>query len=409
MELKAPATALAPLSLRYAVLGLALLLGGCRETAAPPPPPVPTVDVLTVAPRDVPIHREWVGTLDGEINATIRPQVTGYLVKQNYREGDLVKKGQVLFEIDPRTFQAAVDQAKAVRSQQQALHATAAANLARIKPLAAKNAVSRKDLDDAVGSELSARAALEQATAALETARLNLEFTRISSPIDGIAGIAKAQIGDLLSPSAQTELTTVSRIDPVKVYFSLSEQEYLRHIRSAPNAKAEDVPLELILADGSVHGEKGRFLLLDRQVDTTTGTFKIGAIFPNPHLLLRPGLFGKVRATVGTLQDALLVPQRAVTEIQGRYLIAVVGADNKVELRPVVPGERIGSEWVIMKGLKAGEVIVVEGTQKVRPGSPVVPRHPAPAQPGAATGDATPKDAPPAAAPTEKPAPEAKG
>lgn len=212
MEHKAPATALAPLSLRYAVLGLALLLGGCRETAAPPPPPVPTVDVLTVAPRDVPIHREWVGTLDGEINATIRPQVTGYLVKQNYREGDLVKKGQVLFEIDPRTFQAAVDQAKAVRSQQQALHATAAANLARIKPLAAKNAVSRKDLDDAVGSELSARAALEQATAALETARLNLEFTRISSPIDGIAGIAKAQIGDLLSPSAQTELTTVSRI-----------------------------------------------------------------------------------------------------------------------------------------------------------------------------------------------------
>lgn len=409
MEHKAPATALAPLSLRYAVLGLALLLGGCRETAAPPPPPVPTVDVLTVAPRDVPIHREWVGTLDGEINATIRPQVTGYLVKQNYREGDLVKKGQVLFEIDPRTFQAAVDQAKAVRSQQQALHATAAANLARIKPLAAKNAVSRKDLDDAVGSELSARAALEQATAALETARLNLEFTRISSPIDGIAGIAKAQIGDLLSPSAQTELTTVSRIDPVKVYFSLSEQEYLRHILSAPNAKAEDVPLELILADGSVHGEKGRFLLLDRQVDTTTGTFKIGAIFPNPHLLLRPGLFGKVRATVGTLQDALLVPQRAVTEIQGRYLIAVVGADNKVELRPVVPGERIGSEWVIMKGLKAGEVIVVEGTQKVRPGSPVVPRHPAPAQPGAATGDATPKDAPPAAAPTEKPAPEAKG
>lgn len=409
MEHKAPATALAPLSLRYAVLGLALLLGGCRETAAPPPPPVPTVDVLTVAPRNVPIHREWVGTLDGEINATIRPQVTGYLVKQNYREGDLVKKGQVLFEIDPRTFQAAVDQAKAVRSQQQALHATAAANLARIKPLAAKNAVSRKDLDDAVGSELSARAALEQATAALETARLNLEFTRISSPIDGIAGIAKAQIGDLLSPSAQTELTTVSRIDPVKVYFSLSEQEYLRHIRSAPNAKAEDVPLELILADGSVHGEKGRFLLLDRQVDTTTGTFKIGAIFPNPHLLLRPGLFGKVRATVGTLQDALLVPQRAVTEIQGRYLIAVVGADNKVELRPVVPGERIGSEWVIMKGLKAGEVIVVEGTQKVRPGSPVVPRHPAPAQPGAATGNATPKDAPPAAAPTEKPAPEAKG
>ena len=412
MNCTTPANVLATPSLRYAVLGIALLISACRENAAPPaPPPPPTVDVLTVASRDVPVHREWVGTLDGDINATIRPQVTGYLVKQNYREGDLVKKGQVLFEIDQRTFQASVDQAKAVRSQQQALHATAAANLARIKPLAAKNAVSRKDLDDAVGSELSARAALEQASAALETARLNLEFTKIVSPIDGVAGIAKAQIGDLLSPSSQTELTTVSRLDPVKVYFNLSEQEYLRFTRSATTERAEALPLELILADGSVYGEKGRFLLIDRQVDPTTGTFKIGALFPNPRHLLRPGLFGKVRATVGTLTGALLVPQRAVTEIQGRYLIAVVGADNKVELRPVVPGERLGSEWVISSGLKAGEVIVVEGTQKVRPGAPVVPRHPGPARPAPtqAPADAAPPSAAPATPPAEKPAAEPKG
>ena len=357
-------------SLGLACLGL-LLAAGC-EKAAPPAPHAPTVDVMTIAPKDVPIFQEWVGTLDGDVNATIRPQVTGYLIKQNYREGDTVKKGQVLFEIDPRTFQAAFDQAAAARSKQQAIAATAAANLARIKPLAEKNAVSQKDLDDAVGSDLSARAALDQAGAALETAKLNLDFTKITSPITGIAGIAKAQIGDLLSPSSPTELTTVSSVDPVKVYINISEREYLGYTGTV--TKVEKIPLELILVDGSTYPKPGRFLLADRQVDPTTGTFKVGALFPNPDGRLRPGQFAKVRATSSVQKGALLVPQRAVTEIQGKYLVAVVGEGNKIDIRPVVPGERVGSDWIISEGLKPGETIVVEGTQKVRPGAIVNPK-----------------------------------
>ncbi|WP_413912041.1 efflux RND transporter periplasmic adaptor subunit [Candidatus Skiveiella danica] len=257
-----------------------LLMTAC-DKAAPPPPAPPVVDVMTVVQKDVPIYSEWVGSLDGDVNATIRPQVTGYLVKQNYREGDAVKKGQILFEIDPRTFQAAVEQAAAARSRQKAMHDTAVANLARIKPLAEKNAVSQKDLDDATGSELSARAALDQATAALDTARLNLDFTRITSPINGIAGIAKAQIGDLLSPSATAELTTVSTVDPIKVYVNISEREYLKFSARYVPGKAEQVPLEMILwSMGSVYPRTGRFTLLNRQVDPTTGTFKVAGLFP---------------------------------------------------------------------------------------------------------------------------------
>ena len=359
-------------------LGLAsmafLLLLGC-EKAAPPPPAVPVVDVMAAVQKDVPIYREWIGSMDGDINATIRPQVTGYLVKQNYREGDVVKKGQVLFEIDPRTFQSAYDQAAAARSKQQAIATTAAANLARIKPLAEKNAVSQKDLDDAIGQDLSSRAALDQANAALDTARLNLEFTKIASPISGIAGIAKAQIGDLLSPSATTELTTVSAVDPIKVYVSISEREYLKFQDEATgSSKARDVPLDLILVDGSTYPKQGKFSLMNRQVDTTTGTFKVGALFPNPEGRLRPGQFAKIRATFAVQKDALLVPQRAVTEVQGKYLIAVVGEGNKVDVRQVKPGERIGSDWIINEGLKAGEKIIVEGTQKARPGAVVEPK-----------------------------------
>ena len=375
-------------SLGLACLGL-LLAAGC-EKAAPPAPPVPTVDVMKVVPKDVPIFKEWVGSLDGDVNATIRPQVTGYLIKQNYREGDFVKKGQVLFEIDPRTFKAAVDQAAAVRAQQQANYKTASAALARVKPLAEKNALSQKDLDDATGSDLAARAALDQANAALDTAKLNLEFTRITSPIDGVAGIAKAQIGDLLSPSAQEELTTVSTLDPIKVFINISEREYLKFIERHPEGKPEDVPLSLILIDGSTYPKGGQFNLMNRQVDSTTGTFKVGAIFPNPDGHLRPGQFAKVRAMRTVLKDAVLVPQRAVTEVQGKYLIAVVGEGNKVEIRSVKPGERVGSEWVISEGLKAGESIVVEGTQKVRPGAVVTPKPFDPNAAPAATDAAKP-------------------
>jgi len=359
------------------------LLTAC-DKAAPPPPRPPTVEVITVQARDVPIYREWIGVTDGDVNATIKPQVTGYLLKQNYREGDPVKKGQVLFEIDPRTFQAAVDQAAATRDQQQARHVTAAATLARVKPLAEKNALSQKDLDDATGSEASARAALDQARAALDSARLNLDFTKITSPIDGVAGIAKAQIGDLLSPGAATELTTVSTINPIKVYFNISEREYL-NFRVAPTAKAQSVPLALILVDGSTYPHPGNVSVLNRQVDATTGTFKVAALFPNRDMLLRPGQFAKIRATTSMQKGALLVPQRAVTEVQGKYLVAVVGEGNKIDIRPVMPGERIGSDWIISSGLKPGEKIVVEGTQKVRPGSTV---NPQPFNPQAAAGKA---------------------
>ena len=353
---------------------LALFFAAGCEKAAPTAPPAPVVDVMTVAPKDVPVFKEWVGSLDGDVNATIRPQVTGYLIKQNYREGDFVKKGQVLFEIDPRTFKAAVDQAAAVRAQQQANYTTAAAGLARVKPLAAKNALSQKDLDDATGSDLAARAALDQATAALETAKLNLSFTKITSPINGVAGIAKAQIGDLLSPSSTTELTTVSTLDPIKVYINISEREYLKFIGKNPDATPGDITLSLILLDGSTYPKTGKFSLLNRQVDTTTGTFKVGAQFPNPDGHLRPGQFAKVRAMQKVLKDALLVPQRAVTEVQGKYLMAVVGEGNKIDIRQVKPGERIGSEWIISEGLKPGESIVVEGTQKVKPGAVVRPK-----------------------------------
>jgi len=381
-----------------------LLTAGCgkKEAAAPPAPP--TVEVVTVTQKDVPIYEEWIGSLDGDVNAVIRPQVTGYLIKQNYTEGDWIKKGQLLFQIDPRTFQSAVDQAKGMRAQQRALYQTAKANLARVKPLAAKNALSQKDLDDTTGAELSAKASLEAAEASLETAQLNLSFTRITSPISGIAGIAKAQIGDLLSPSMPTELTTVSTVDPMKVYINISEREYLVLARAvqAEGKRPEQVPLELILVDGSTYAHEGRFSVLDRQVDTTTGTFKGAALFPNPDRLLRPGQYGRIKARMAVEKGALLVPQRAVTEIQGKYLLAVVGADNKVAIRPVTVGNRIGSDWIIASGLKPGEKVIAEGTQKVKDGSTVNP------QPFEAATAADGK----AAAPGEKPAapaPESKG
>ena len=397
-------SSLSPRTRWHTMLGAAclvlILAAGC-DKAAPPPPAPPSVEVVKVAQRDVPIYMEWIGSLDGNVNAVIRPQVTGYLVKQNYREGDMVKQGQPLFEIDPRTFDAAVDEARGVRAQQAARYETSKANLARIKPLAARNAVSQKDLDDAVGAELSTKAALDAAEASLKTAQLNLGFTRMASPITGIAGIAKAQIGDLLSPSMATELTTVSAVDPIKVYFNISEREYLK-VAESHNPEKKPRPIELILVDGSFYPEQGKFLLLNRQVDTTTGTFKAAAQFPNPKNLLRPGQYGKIRVTMSVNKDALLVPQRAVTEMQGKYLVAVVGADNKVEIRPVTVGERIGTEWIVSTGLKPGESVVAEGTQKVKPGVTVSPKPFAPPTAPAAASPAKPEEKPAAPAPAAK-------
>ena len=379
---------------------LALLFAaGCgkEEKAAPPAPPV--VVVSEVIRKDVPIYTDWVGTTDGLVNATIQAQVAGYLVKQNYREGELVRQGQVLFEIDPRPFQAAVDAARGALAQADARWTTAKASLERIKPLAAKNAVSQKDLDDATGAELSTRASVESAKAQLETAQLNLGFTRITSPVDGIAGIAKAQIGNLVGPGQIQELTAVSTVDPIKAYIAISEQEYMKFRRKRgeqDEKSAEAIPLELILADGTVYPHKGRFYLADRQVDVKTGTMRIGALFPNPGNLLRPGQFAIVRATMETKKGALLVPQRAVTEVQGKFLVAVVGSDNAVELRPVTPAERVGSLWVLDNGVKPGERVVVEGVQKVKTGVRVAPTQ------AAAEGTAAPAIPPPAPATGEK-------
>jgi membrane fusion protein (multidrug efflux system) len=359
---------------------------GCetkKEVVAPPPP---VVEVVKVTARDVPIYKEWVAILDGNINAVIKPQVSGYLIKQNYTEGQFVKKGHILFEIDPRTFQAALneargslDKAKGDLARAEAAFVTAKADLARIKPLAAKNAVSQKDLDDAIGKDLTTRASVEASKAAVvaaaanvESADLNLSFTKITSPVDGIAGIAKTQLGNLVSPNSQQELTTVSSVNPIKAYINVSEREYLG-VRG-DGKDVENVPLELILTDGSVYPEKGKFALADRQIDPTTGTIKVGTLFPNPQNLLRPGGFGMVRAVMSVQKDAVLILQRAVSDIQGKYMVAVVGSDNKAEIRQVKVGPRIGSEWIISEGLKAGETVVVEGIQKARPGSTVTPK-----------------------------------
>ncbi len=363
-----------------------LATAGCenkKEAVAPPPP---TVEVLTVVVRDVPIYQEWVGALDGNVNAVIKPQVSGYLIKQNYTEGQVVKKGQVLFEIDPRTFQAvleqtkgSLDQAKGDLARAEAAYVTAKADLARVKPLAAKNAVSQKDLDDATGKDLATRASVEASRAAIvaaaanvESAKLNLDFTKITSPVEGIAGIAKTQLGNLVGPTSTQELTTVSSVNPIKAYINVSEREYLG-VRDS-NQKMEDVPIQLILADGSNYPHKGKFAMADRQIDVSTGTLKVGALFPNPGNVLRPGGFATVRALMSEQKGAILVPQRAVSDTQGKYLVAVVGSDNKVDIRMVKVGPRIGSDWIISEGLKPGETVVAEGIQKVRPGVTVNPK-----------------------------------
>jgi membrane fusion protein (multidrug efflux system) len=352
------------------------LLAGCGEQK-PTVPPAPVVDVAEVIVKDVPIVREWVGTTDGLVNAKINAQVQGYLIKQNYQEGSVVKKGQVLFEIDPRPFQAALEQAKGQLAIAEGQFYTAKANLEKIRPLASVNAVSKKDLDDAIGREASARAAVQASKAAVHKAEIDLSFTKITSPINGIAGIAKAQLGDLVGSTGGPELTTVSTLDPIKVYVPISEQEYMHYTRAA-EAKGkpggEGPALELVLADGQVFPHKGKLSFADRQVDERTGTIKVATLFPNPGNLLRPGQFAKIRAMLETQEGALLVPQRAVMEIQGRFQIAALTPDNKVELRWVKVGERTGSLRVIEEGLKPGERVIVEGIQKVKAGMTVTPK-----------------------------------
>jgi membrane fusion protein, multidrug efflux system len=391
-------------------IGLAaFLISGCgKEKAAPQ---VPVVEVADVVQKDVPIFAEWVGTLDGMVNATIRAQVQGYLVKQNYKEGDPVKKDQVLFEIDPRTFQAALDQAKGELGRTEARWNQTKANLARIRPLAAQNAVSQKDLDDAIAAEQSAQASVQSAKASFDKASLELGFTKITSPIHGIAGIAKAQIGNLVGPGQIEELTTVSTVNPIKAYVAVSEQEYMQAQESRKRQVGGKVPLELILADGSVFPQKGEFAFADRQVDVRTGTIRVATTFSNPNNILRPGQFARIRAQMGLKKNALLIPQRAVTELQGRYLVASIGADNKVEIKQVKAAERYGQLWVIDEGLKSGDKVVAEGIQKVKEGMVVSPK---PFEPEAKSkpeegqkGETKPEAAqPPGAKEAAKPKPE---
>ncbi|HEX6725705.1 MAG TPA: efflux RND transporter periplasmic adaptor subunit, partial [Nitrospira sp.] len=331
-----------------------------------------------VLQRDLPIHAEWVGTTDGSVNATIQARVTGYLIKRTFDEGSFVRKGELLFEIDPRPFQAALAEAKGELSKTEARLVKTELDVKRDTPLALAKAISQKDLEDSIQLNAAAKGALASAKAAVEQARLNLSFTRIEAPIDGITGIAKAQIGDLVGPNTGS-LTSISTVDPIRVYFPISEQEYLKaaeKVQAAykdPNRKRDD-RLELTLSDGSLYPHKGNFLLADRQVDVKTGTIRVAALFPNPGNVLRPGFFARVRAVTRMKQGALMVPQRALTELQGRHQIAVVGPDNKVEIRSVRVAERTGNLWVIEEGVQAGERIIVEGLQKVKAGITVNPK-----------------------------------
>jgi len=339
---------------------------------------------MTVNPREIPIYREWIGMLEGYVNAQIRAQVVGYLHSQDYQEGGEVKKGDLLFEIDPRPLEAALAQAKSKLAQDEAQESRTKWDVERYAPLAKQKAISQQEYNDAVQSNLAAQAQVKADQAAVEAARLNLEFTKITSPIDGLAGIAQAQIGDLVGPSGPV-LTTVSKIDPIKVYFTASEQAYLAYRRAYTNATEraaheQEVQLQLVLADGSVYPYSGRFSFAGREVNPTTGTIQLVGVFTNPSYMLRPGQFARVRAMTQLRKDTLTVPQRAVSELQGSYQVAVVDEHDHVHLQPVTVGEQVGSDWVIEKGLRPGDRVVVEGTQKVKEGMAVQAQPYTPAQ-----------------------------
>jgi membrane fusion protein, multidrug efflux system len=367
-----------------ALLASLLLLAGCASNSQPPPSSPPPLDVIVVPvqQKDVPIYGDWVATLDGYVNANIQPQVSGYLIKQNYREGSFVHKDDILFEIDPRPFQAALDQAKGQVAQARGQLAQAEAQLAlsrinvqRNTPLAKARAIAQSQLDTDIQTQATSealiktnQAAIQGAEAAVEVAQLNLGFTKVRSLISGIAGIATTQIGNLVGPS--TLLTAVSQVDPIKVNFPISEQEYLR---VAGNFTSR-VPLQLTLADGSVYPHPGKIAFANRQVDPQTGTIRVVGLFANPGNLLRPGQFGRVRAMTALRKNAILVPQRAVTELQGRYQVAVVGPNNKVAVHTVKLAERVGEMWIVESGLNPGDRVVSEGVAKVRDGMTVNPK-----------------------------------
>jgi len=362
----------------------ALLVGvaGCDKPAAPAPAAPLQVQVVTVTPQDVPIYQQWIGSLDGSTNAQIRAQVSGYLVAQKYKEGGFVKKGDVLFQIDNRVFKAAFNQAQAQLDVAQAQLGKTDLDVKRLTPLLETKAISQEELDDANQANLAAKASVEAAKATVAQNQLNLDFTDVTSLIDGIAGTAQAQIGDLIGPNSGV-LTTVSTIDPIRAYFSISEQSYLAFCRQFTNAEdrgayRSEMQLQLILSDGSAYPLPGTWFFTSRQVDINTGTLQVAALFPNPDSILRPGQYAQVRAKTETRHGAILVPQRAVTELQGSYQVAVADAQNKAHIMTVQVGDQIGNDWLINKGLEAGDQVIVEGTQKAREGTAVAPQPYAP-------------------------------
>jgi RND family efflux transporter MFP subunit len=375
----------------FCLVILAIIYGMSRHapTAAATTNRAAEVEVVQVQQRSVPIYAEWIGTLDGLVNADVRAQVTGYIVRQDYQEGAFVQMGQLLFEIDPRPFQAALDQAlgqlaqaKANLANAQAVQVRTQLDVNRYTPLAQEQAASQQDLDNAVQNNLAAKATVETAKAqirtyeaAVENARINLDFTRLVAPIDGIVGQAQLQVGALVSP-ASGAVTSVSTVDPIKVYFTVGEPQYLAWQRRYSTEVSRETArkglhLQLILADGTTYPREGTFFFADRQVNVSTGAIRIAALFPNPGNVLRPGGYAKVRGIIREEVGALLVPQRSVTELQGSYQVAVVGDDGRISIRPVTVGNTVGTQFIISRGLKAHETVVAEGTQKVRPGMQV--------------------------------------
>jgi membrane fusion protein (multidrug efflux system) len=403
-----------------AVAALAIATGCGRTSEVTAAQSPLEVKVAEVQQKDVPVYKEWIGTLDGLVNADIKAEVSGYLIKQEYTEGTFVKSGQLLFQIDPRPFQAALDQAQGRLAQSQGQLEQARAQLAqaeaqvavaeanqrrtqldvdRYTPLAQQQAITQQDLDNATQNNIAAKAqhqaaraqvetdkaqitaataAVQSSKAEVETAQINLGFTRLTSPIDGLPGIAQQQVGALVSP-ASGPVTTVSTVDPIKVYFTASEQEYLDYVRRFPTAEKrqannQTLELELILADGNTYPHKGKFYFADRQVDVRTGAIRLAGLFPNPGNSLRPGQYGRVRTATDTQLGALLIPQQAVIDLQGTHQVAVVDSSNKVTIRPVTVGETIGHDWIIREGVRPGERVIAEGLQKVRTGMQVSPK-----------------------------------
>jgi membrane fusion protein (multidrug efflux system) len=389
-------------------------LFGAAACGSPAPTAVATgpveVDVVETRATDVPIYAEFIGTLDGNVNTEVRARVPGFVTAVGYTEGTAVKAGQTLFTIDPQLADAAVTRAFGEVEVAKAALTKAEADVERLKPLAASNAVSRQELDNATAAAAMARASIVSAQGNLKTAQANLGFTKVTSPIDGVAGFAKARVGSLVGQGEPTLLTTVSQLDPIRLRFTISEQLYLRFAADLKRIAADTTTegqLDMLLADGSVYPKRGKIAVVDRQIDPATGSITLEALFPNPDGLLRPGQFAKIRGVTETKKGVVLVPQRAVRELQGLTQVMVVGEGDKVELRTVVMGPRVGSLWVIESGLKPAERVIVEGLQKARPDAVVAPRVvPLPplsaeSKGGPASGAAR-TAAPAASAPTEK-------